>query len=269
MSIDKILDRVRKLLALSNNTHSEEEAASAASQAARLMEEYQLTEALVALDSPADRRHDPIVNWPLEPAITGPTKRVAWRQFLAATTADDLEIMDYLSWTPVDGGMQVRIMGCGRQSAIETWRYTHQMLCREVDKLCEEAWKEFTADGPAPRSTRAWKNAFRVGCAMRICTRIQEAGAIRRANRKTRVEAAMATLTPEKQAGSLAILDKDHQELEEAWEAERATFTRGSASSIGQVTSYSGFQAGQEAGDRVSIGGARAGLTSTPARLTK
>lgn len=264
-NLDKILDRVRKLVALSKNTHSEEEAAVAAGQAARLMEEYRLTEALVAMSEPSARQHDPIVNWPLEPEVKGPTKRVAWRSFLAQATADDLEIMDYLFWTPVDGGTQVRIMGCGRESAIHTWRYTHQMLCREVDKLCKEAWGAIDPEG---RRARAWKNAFRVGCAIRICARIQENNAARKADRKTRVEAAMATLTDDQKAGALAVLEKDHDELEAAWEAERESFSRESAGSIGQVTSYSGFQAGQEAGNRVSLGGARAALTSTPAKLT-
>ena len=74
-NINKILDRVRKLLALSENTTSEAEAANAADHAARLMAEYQLTEALVRLDAPvlpAER----IVHEYLDPPTNAPRKRL-------------------------------------------------------------------------------------------------------------------------------------------------------------------------------------------------
>ena len=50
--IDKAIDRVRKMLALSKGTN-EHEAALAASKAAQLVEQFQLTEAMIRIDEPA------------------------------------------------------------------------------------------------------------------------------------------------------------------------------------------------------------------------
>src|SRR3990167_7862705 len=94
-NIQKVLDRVRKLLALSEHTTSEAEATEAAGRASALMEEYELSEALVRLDEPT-RKAEPIVRERLEPDKDEYSlKRVAWKETVASAVAKDLGVKLY------------------------------------------------------------------------------------------------------------------------------------------------------------------------------
>jgi hypothetical protein len=181
-NIEKIIDRVRKLFALSEGAGSEHEAASAAARATQLIAEYQLTEAQLRVDD-ATLPPEPIEKSArLEPdaPLTG-RKRVAWKETIALAVAKDLGVRMHWNWTKDwnKGGHNGRkysdVRGFGRESAIQTWRYTCQYLWNTIDELAEAqtvaSWQ----------SVRAYRNAYRVGCASRIAERIWLAAQERKA----------------------------------------------------------------------------------------
>jgi hypothetical protein len=129
--IEKAIDRVRKLLSLAKGT-SEHEAASAAASAAKLIEQFELTEAMIRVDD-VEAKPEPIDKRArLEPDLPSHgRKRVAWKETIAQATASDVGVKIY--WVA-----NVDIHGFGRESSIQTWRYTFQYLCRAVDELADK-----------------------------------------------------------------------------------------------------------------------------------
>jgi hypothetical protein len=273
-NIEKIIDRVRKLLALAEGAGSEHEAASAAARATALIAEYQLTEAELRV-ADATLPPEPIEKSArLEPEVplTG-RKRVAWRETIALAVAKDLGVRMHWTYTRdwSNGGRKCSdVRGFGRESSIQTWRYTCQYLWRAIDELAE-------AEGTSgSQSVRAYRNAFRVGCAQRISERIWLAA-------KERAAAPMAAHTNDEPDGdasggagdgqavdrskALAIVERDREEVD----AEYKKYSKGfnTVSPVGQVSSRSGYDAGRDAGDRVKLGKAKAGLPAGQNRLKK
>lgn len=248
-NLHKILDRVRKMLALAENAGTEAEAANAAARAAALMEEYQLSEALVRLDNPAAKPEAILRDEKLGNANT---KRVAWRECLSHAIAHSLGVKTYQ--------IGAEILGFGRESSIQTWRYTYQHLCREVDAMCDQAWEDANMELGTGYRCRSWKNAFRVGCASRLSQRIYLAAEATEATRATAKAAAGA-------GTALMVVERDREELE----SEYSVFSRdfGSAiSGIGSISSGAGYDAGTAAGDSISLGAKRAGLPAGQGKLT-
>jgi hypothetical protein len=272
--LDKAIERVRKLLALAKGT-SEHEAALAASKAAQLIEQFQLSEAMIRLDAP-EAEPEPIEQAArLEPELApfggrgSGRKRIAWKETIAKAVASDLGIHMY--WRN-----DVDICGFGRESAIQTWRYTYQYLCRAVDQLADEAWDRHGGY----ESTRSWKNAFRSGCAQRLAVRVWEERQARKKAAKhhakdlsVRAEVTVddkASIDDRIEAGrecqALAIIAKDQEAVDNGYK-EYSKNWRGHIGSIGSVSSMSGYEHGKAAGDRIALGGKRAALRSGQGRI--
>jgi hypothetical protein len=262
-NLPKILDRVRKLLQLAEHTTSEAEAANAAAQAAKLMAEYELSEALVRLEEPGQKA-EAIVEEPLDPERDlAHSKRVAWKETIAVAVAHSLGIHPFWTHQHINGRRRSSVQGFGRESAVQTWRYTCQYLWRTADELAESEWEKQGRDHGA----RGWKNAFRVGCASRLAVRLEEK---KSEAEKLREEAKKAAMDASEARESLAmtLVEKDHEEVNSAYKVRSKKF--GTISGIGSVSSYSGYEAGRDAGDRVSLGGGgRAGLASGRGMLTE
>ncbi len=256
-NIRKIIERVQKLLAASKS-ENEHEAALAASRAAKLMEEYNLSEALI-------RVHDHTAK--AEPIIDGvrlvdaTKKRSAWRESIADAVAKSLGCKTYL--------MESKTVCFGREGATQAWNYTCQYLFREVDRLADEAWDREGGEAlEAGQSIKRWKNAFRVGAAYAVAARLYEQTAASKLVREERIRAVAedrvgAATSNYEQA--LMVVDRDETEFQSAYAARSAKF--GTAKSVGQVSSRTGYHAGKEAGQNVTLGGGRAGLPSGQGRL--
>ena len=267
MDKHKIVDRIRKLLALAGNAGTEHEAANAAEQAARLMETYEIEEAELRVLESA-RRNDPI-----ERAFAVPggeaKKRVAWKSSIAWAVARRFGCRQY--WR----GASIRLFG--RQSAVQAASYTCQYLWTEVDRLaavavraadveaadyyCNGRWTEKPA-------TRAWKNSFRLGAAATIARRLAEMTRATVTVADVEIDAKdmpVAESLPEAPSSqALVLIDRDRVEVDNVYKSYSANFTM--MSSIGS-TSGSGYGAGARAGERVSLGGAVASLPAGPGRL--
>lgn len=230
--ISRIIDRVKKMLAVSKSDN-EHEAALAAQRAASIMEEYQLTEAQLRVED-TSRAAEPIVAGTL-PETT--KKRVAWKEYIAQGVAKSLGCHVYLAAGNV-------LTTVGREGAVQAWAYTTTYLYNEVERLADEAWERegYRAEGVG-QSIRKWKNSFRVGAGQSIMMRLYEDKAPPPAN------------TTEQ---ALMIIEKDDQEVQS--EYVKITGNFGQASSIGLASNRTGYKAGREAGQQMQLGGGRAAL---------
>lgn len=277
-NLPKIIDRVRKLLALAEGAGSEHEAAAAAGRATALIAEYQLTEAELRVDD-ATLPPEPIEKRArLEPdAPLHGRKRVAWKETIALAVAKDLGVRmfwDYAGKSNANGRWRntADVKGFGRESAIQTWRYTCQYLWREIERLSDTTKPENDW-----QTVRAYRNAFRVGCAQRISERIWLEAKQRKATPVTAYvhdepdgthyeSEAAPEPTSDRTAKALAIIERDQAEVDAEYK-EYSKNWKGHASSIGSTSSRSGYDAGREAGDRVRLGRGGKGLPAGQGRL--
>lgn len=244
MNIDHIIDKIRKLLALSTSSN-EHEAASAAAKAAQLMAEYQLEDAQLRVEDKEGHEAEPIVQEQIDTA----GRIIHWRGSIASALAKSLGCHSWYS------GSNIKLFG--RPSAIRTVSYMFQYLTSEVERLACEAWNNnepnITYD-----SARRWKNAFRIGAATTISNRLRE----QRKQQETARDIAKAAGGEGSQA--LVLLKREDAEVETAYKVLSARFRKVNGPAI---TSRGGYAAGQAAGANVSLStGARLG--AAPNKIT-
>jgi hypothetical protein len=218
--MDKVIDRIRKLMALANSSN-EHEAAAAAARSAELMARHRLTE----------------VDWQISEGVAQEVgdfeldrsrRRISWLAVLAAGVAAGFACRAYSSrWR---GQVSLRIVG--RPADVDAVRYMYAYLAKELRRLADEEW----ATSPrAGTTTRQWKNAFRVAAAKEIAGRMREA------------QASVLANAPE---GSTAIVKAHDAALGEVWRNLRVR--KGPAV---RVSSGDGMSAGRAAGQAVNLGG--------------
>lgn len=252
--MSRIIERIQKLLRLAGNAGSEAEAALAAERAAALMAEHEIHEAELAVTADAPRVVEPIEKC-FE--VTTTQKKVAWHMRVTSAVAESYGAQAYWS-----GG---RVVLFGRLSAVQAAKYTAMYLMREVERLTDR-------EAPSSNYSKAYRNAFRLGCSNRVATRLDiEARKRARAQATPSVpDAPIATAdaaefetpsvpaTPEVNSMALAVIEKDREEVKTAYEDYSKNWRSGRA--IGKVSSGSGYSAGRAAGDRVNLGGGGKGL---------
>lgn len=295
---EKILGRVKRLLQLSRSDN-EFEAANAAARAAVLIEEHQLSEAMLRLDDEDAAPPEKIIEeYPLEGEVQHerwqkPHKRVTWKSNIAWGVSRAVGCRYWYK------NNQIRAFG--RESAVQAWSYMCLYLFREIDRLAEEGWQKQLAAGSSDASARAWKNAFRVGASTTISNRLEDAAreaAERRKVAKQHVEEEAAKepalaepdeefdpgevddeapdddedTTPKVNAEDLALVlvDKDHEQVESEYEAfgKRKKWKK-SRTTYARVSSTNGYEAGKAAGANVNLGKSRGGLPRGTARIGK
>jgi hypothetical protein len=225
----KILDRVAKLMRLSKSTN-EHEAANAASLAAELMIEHQISEAQIASATGADAA-DPLN---LVNAFESKSK-VSWRTSILSGLCYAFGV--YLVTDRRERGT-VKLMISGKTSAVDTVLYMFPYLCAETDRLADDLYPSRGTGTP-----RTWKHAFRLGCAATIRDRL----VAQKDSQVAQARAAGLSLMRIDQAIALA---KDHCVANMLGKGDKL-------SKSGSKSAYSnrdGFAAGKEAGKRVAIG---------------
>ncbi len=243
-----VIARIRKLLKLAGNAGSEAEAALAAERAAELMRAHEIHEAQVSIDEPnMPRTPEPIEQ---KYQATDTKKKVAWHMRIAVAVCKSYGARAY--W---HGG---RVMMFGRLSAVQAASYTCQYLFREVERITD-------SEAPTGTYSRSYRNAFRLGCAQRVGDRLYAAHKNQEARRAVAKPVAEPRVNiedvepPPPSAGVLAVIEKDHAEVEEEYKRYSKKWRKGRH--VGQISSGSGYDAGQEAGDSINIrGGGRGGL---------
>lgn len=243
-----VLDRVRKLLALSANTTNEHEASLAAARAAALMARHEIHEAeLRALDEAAVvRTPEPIDNL----RATGDRgKRVAWHLALAWGVSRRLHCHYYTR--------AGAIFFFGRLTAIQTASYLLAYLTGEVERLARQA----------DLRGKAEHGAFKLGCAQRVAQRlIATPRVVRESPRDLATDATdevpfdeAPEAGPAPSAGALVLIQRDREEVDAAWQAKVKGW--GAGRRVGRVSNHGAYARGKAAGDSANLGGgARAGL---------
>lgn len=200
MALEKILARLRKLIALAKGA-TEHEAALAAERAAQLMAEHNIAEAdLITADEQIV-----IEDWD----VVTHTKRVVWQGQLAIGLADLVggrHIWEYDNYRRGKHGKFCTLKIIGTPAAIASAKYLWPVFANAVIDLADQAWgrerelriqkledanqRRIAAGKPrwssaqieaAIQSTaRAFKGAFRTGCAVRLGQRMSDVAKAKR-----------------------------------------------------------------------------------------
>lgn len=243
-NIDDIIDRVRKLLALSTSTN-EHEAAAAATRAAQLMKDYQIEQAQLEVDDEDSVRQEPIVKHTIQDEGRN---IITWKSVIAGACARDMGCKIYY--------LEGKTTFFGRTSVCQAVSYTYLYLVREIERLADSAWdreKETSLE-----NGKSWKHSFKYGAATTVSARMREAKTI-----QDEVFKAQATASQEK---ALAVIAKHDNEVVEAYKVIQKGFTKRSSGGTG-ATVYSGFQHGQKAGAGISLGGQRGAIGAAPKQI--
>lgn len=238
-SIQGVLDKVRKLLALAKGGN-ENEAAAAAAKAAQLMEQYDVSEAQLEVDTGV-ARPDPLESLEVDRMADNED----WKSILVVGIE---KLLGVKAWTE---GRRVKIYG--RSSTVNTFSYTYAYLCAEVRQLADAGYLEATRQRVNPTRVPAlrWKPAFRLGCAGRLQQRLIEAA-------KTNAKQLEAS------PGALVVLRRKDQEMKDGFKALALRLHSGGASDIHD---RSAFERGIAAGNTVDLGTNHKALGAGPARL--
>lgn len=161
-----VVDRVKKLLSLSQRAGSPEEAALAATRAQELIAEHRLAEADLALSGGEALPEEAVV----ENVIEGDHSRrraQQWRIKLASALAGAFKCRVFY----YQGSDRIAVIG--RESDVQTIQYLQGYIALEIQRLTEEAWREIKADTDRelPQPAR-WRNSFRLGVVSTVRERL-------------------------------------------------------------------------------------------------
>ena len=137
----------------------------------------------------------------------------------------------------------------GKPSTIAAVGYTFQYLCREVDRIADEAW-ENVGRWEAREGIRSWKNSFRLGASATIHQRLT-----------ADKEARAAAIPAQRESQAMVLVRQDEQAVEVF--AKRLNLRTGRAPSVSAVGAY---RHGQVAGQGVALGGGGRAALGAPAK---
>ena len=128
--LDKILDRVRKLLSLAGNNPNQHEAASAAEMAKRILNEYNLSLSDIELQEILSKE------------VTFHELRISsWKQILAVKIAEIFDCRVYGTSDLVNHGGKYKIVFVGNKSDVQVAYYVYEYLYRVIFNLIETKMK--------------------------------------------------------------------------------------------------------------------------------
>jgi hypothetical protein len=248
---DKMVDRVRKLLALANSSN-EHEAAAAAAQAAALMVQFEIEAAMLDTDC------EPVTELPENEILDKSARnRVPWKVTIAGGIANSVGGRVYTS-----GGTVHVVAQPGKLATIS---YLYAYLVSEVNRLADLAYgrevSECDASLVSRPSARSWKNAFRLGAAGVIRSRLATQRAFTKQEAKNKALAegggnrgctALATTTR-----ALEIMAKAEKDVDAFIRKNVGPLGRAAAASH---SSNSGYGAGRQAGGSMGLGGSARGM---------
>lgn len=228
IEVTPIIERIKKLLALSESENVNE-AAAAAAAAQKLMSAHGLEQAAIDAASGAiDEAVDSAI------LFEHGARASTWKGIIAAALASTNGCAVYNFGRYGDGQRQVATMIVGPQVAAGTVRYMHAYLVAEVDRLARA--QDHGNDGPT--LGRAWYASFRLGAASAISQKIRGGHA--------EVMAA-ATVAPENK-GAIVLIERRKEAVARIMAEKRL----GKARKV-TTSSSSGYAAGVTAGRGVSI----------------
>ena len=253
-NIEKVMDRIKKLLALSTSSNPNE-AAIAAAKAAQLMAEYELEEADLRVES-GEANQDPIdaTDWD---GISG--KRTSqWRGYLVTGLLKAFHCHGWYETTFVyrpgarrrSGVVKFRIVG--RRTNVRTANYMYLYLENELLEMSEKAWNGLSASTASLCHGKHWKNSFLLGAAMEINRRLTE---------QVKAQEAILKDTTSK---ALILVRQDHTEVDKYYHSVKPkTHTMG----YNSRADAEAYEQGREEGSKVNLGGSKPSLGPAPKQI--
>jgi hypothetical protein len=241
--VNKIVDRIRKLIELSKHNNSPEEAAQAAAMAQDLMFKYQIGEADIDV-STGERETEEVVDTDVHVEQKG--VRDAWKASLANGLAKSFGSKVY-TWRT---GTTCEYRCVGLKSVTQTVAYMFGYLSLEVERLANEAWNREKNLG-AYDTARTWKNSFRLGAVATIVARLNE----QRKAQEAEVDAmiAEAKVRADRSKGTALALYKTDQERQDEGYKKVAKERKLRTARTSYTHSHSAYERGQNAGQKVAL----------------
>lgn len=211
-----ILEKIRKLLALSKSDNANE-AAVAAAAAQRLMTEHQIAEAELggsADDERAQREIDPL--------FTGSSEMPMWLNILSFNLA---QLNGCITWIGRDANRRKVITIVGRPSDVASVRYLFAWLRLEIDRLTRRH---------AHGKGRTYATSYRKGCVSGVVAAMRE-----------------TTKVARQQASGAALVKLDARLIDAA---ALAPAGMANGKNIGIRADRDAYERGQAAGRRIHTG---------------
>jgi hypothetical protein len=229
IEVTPIIDRIKKLLALSESDNVNE-AAAAAAAAQKLMSAHGIEQAAIdAASGAVDEAVDSDI------LFEHGARASTWKGIVAAALAHANGCAVYNFGRYGDGQRQVATMIVGPKGAASTVRYMHAYLVAEVDRLAR-------AQDPGNSGAnlgRAWYASFRLGAAMTISQKI----------RGSHAEVMGAAAASGESKDAIVLIEKRKDAVARIMAEKRLSKARKATTS-----SSSGYAAGVVAGRGVSVG---------------
>lgn len=169
MNHDKVIDKIKKLLRLAESADVNE-AANAAAQAQRLMEQHRIDQAMISVDEDAEDASvdDEDIKEFSDQPLAASGRLAQWKSSLGVAIASINGCRCVLSKEWSDGHRKFRTTLClvGHPSDVVTVRYLFSYLVGEIERLCKER---------NHGRGRTWANSFRIGAVHTVRKRLQEA----------------------------------------------------------------------------------------------
>lgn len=235
MSIENIISKVQKLLALSKSSNANE-AAAATNAANKLIDQYRLSTADLSEDS---GEIDPMME---DPGVVYETGRVVpWKQSLVVTLANHYGCATFISCNYATGRKVSRFKLVGRKSDIAIVNYMFSYLSAECARLCE---KEAHGQG------KVFANSYCTGFVAGIRQQLSE----------SRKEA-------EKEATGTAIVAINNRQKEASNFMNKLHNLKNSKGGSSAQTDYRAFNAGLQQGRNMHLGAGLNAGNNTGVRL--
>lgn len=237
MDLSKIMDRIRKLLAIAEDSRANpNEAAAAAHQAQTLMQKFQIDNADILL-SKAQKAEDQEFG---TVDVAAKMKRNVdnghkaqrlpnWASWIAVRVAQLNDCNVIIAYNP-DHGAVARFQGFAADAQVAGWMYDYLLNCLIGDL---RAWQR------AEFRSKADSTAYRVGYAKALCSKLREMDTARKADMQQHGAS----------AGALVVA-KSNAVAAHFGAAKYGT----SKSTAGQSGSADAYYAGRDAGRKVDVG---------------
>tara|TARA_R110002012_G_scaffold159568_1_gene321217 strand:- start:79 stop:858 length:780 start_codon:yes stop_codon:yes gene_type:complete len=243
---EKVLSTIQKLLNQAENTDFEEEAQAFLAHAERLMTKYDIEEALLAqAGKPISDSINKAQFWFDSNNYQGPRMRLVTGVARAHGLTDIIQLHPQYR----DGKKQVAIEVFGYESDLE---YLNMLVTSLFMQAGEAVHKpdvvaQMNAECYYPAHKVAWKNAFMLGFASKVASRLSDA--VKEAKEEVIQEQTETT----SQSVELALIDKSKL-VTEAFKTEYPRTVQGRGSSAGSGGG-SGSTFGHKAGQKANLGG--------------
>ena len=247
-----ILSRIRKLVELSRNNPSQEEATQAAAMAQDLMFKYQIGEADIDMGD-SKREAEAVVE---DSIHQDGERRDVWKACLAHAVARGFGCHMYNGHRYVENKKTTSFQVVGLKSAVQTVSYIFSYLALEIDRLCDEAW---LAHGKEMRqSAKTWKNSFRTGAVNAINARLTAQREAQDARFNSMFASSKATAPSAPASTALALYKSDEERVADTWKATEKRLRLRSGGGVSRTRSNpTAYARGREAGNGLQLGGGR------------